>query len=142
MNVSIRCTTEVNVGDIISRSGHSARMVEAIGHLHSYIARSTWTWVGEADGVVACVWGVITPTLLSNRAYIWLITTALAEEHQFLLVRYSRMALDELLEHYDEIHGHCMIGHSQSIRWLRWLGAEFSEPQGQLVPFVIRKKHG
>lgn len=106
------------------------------------IAVSPYLWRGIIDGGLACVWGLIPPTLLSSQAYLWLFTTPLAEQHQFVLVRYSQLMVQEMLKHFDLLVGHGIIGNDRGNRWLRWLGAEFGEPKGKMIPFVIRKKNG
>ena len=105
------------------------------------LAMSAYIWVGLIDGGLACIWGLIPPTLLSNQAYLWLNTADLIKGHQFLLVRHSQLVMEEMLEEYPSICGHAIIGNDKAIRWLKWLGATFSEPQGRGLPFRI-VKHG
>lgn len=104
------------------------------------IAFSSDVWTGYVDGEVACMWGVAPPSLLSTRAYLWLYVTDLVNDHQFVFVRHSQMVIKKLLEEYDLITGHFVIGGPDSKRWLKWLGATFGEPEGNLIPFQIRKK--
>lgn len=103
------------------------------------IERATHLWVGEIGGEFVGMWGVIPPSLLCASAYIWLYHTNAVRGREFLFIRRSRLAMAEALELYPEIHGHTVADNSAAIRWLRWLGAEFGEPQGQLIPFVIRR---
>lgn len=111
--------------------------------LRTCIRLSYVLWEGSVDGELACMWGLIPPTLLSNRAYLWLYTTELIKDHQFLFVRHSQRVMEEMLKEYPIIIGHSSINADRSIRWLRWLGAEFGEPiSNNLVPFIIRKKDG
>jgi hypothetical protein len=98
--------------------------------------------MGVVDGEVACVFGLIPPTLLSDRAYIWLLSTDLVEQHKFLFVRYSQLWMGEMLKTYDAIYGHCMVGNEKAIKWLKWLGADFFGVDGGRLKFVIRRKHG
>jgi hypothetical protein len=97
-------------------------------------------WRGEVDGQLACIWGLIPGSLLSDHAYIWLYTTELVQEHQFIFVRYSQLMIKEMLKEYEFITGNTVAGEDRSIRWLKWLGAEFGMPKGKLIPFVIRRK--
>jgi hypothetical protein len=106
------------------------------------VALSSDVWTGYVDGKVACTWGVVPPSLLSETAYLWLYTTDIIEEHKFAFVRHSQVQIQRLLEVYKTIHGHCVLGSASSIRWLKWLGATFGEPDGKLIPFQIRKKDG
>lgn len=110
--------------------------------MENSVKQSTLCWTGYVDGRLSCVWGLISPTLLSERAYLWLFTTEVMKEHQFLFVRYSQLAMERMLEEYPVIVGHAQLGANRSIRWLRWLGAVFGEPQGQLIPFSIRQRNG
>lgn len=98
-------------------------------------------WTGYIDDRLVCWWGLIPPSLLSNQAYLWMHATDAVKEHQFLFVRHSQRVVERMLERYDTILGHCEIGASDSMRWLRWLGAEFHDPERNVIPFVIRSKH-
>jgi hypothetical protein len=98
-------------------------------------------WVGLIDGELACIWGLVPPSFMSNQAYLWLYTTNLIKEHQFILVRHSQVVMEGILEEYPTIVGHATVGDKKAIRWLKWLGAEFGYPQGTGLPFRI-KRHG
>jgi len=100
---------------------------------------SMYMWAGLIDGRLACLWGLIPPTLLSNQAYLWLYTTDVIKEHSFLLVRHSQLVMEEMLKEYPSICGHAIAGADKSIKWLRWLGAKFGEPQGKGIPFRITR---
>src|SRR5262244_1427415 len=104
------------------------------------VAMSADVWTGLVDGKIACMWGVAPPTLLSNRAYLWLFTTDLVKDHQFLLVRHSQVAMEKILQDYEVVKGHCLVGEARSIRWIKWLGGKFGEPEGLVLPFEIRRQ--
>jgi hypothetical protein len=105
------------------------------------LTMSVVIWAGFIDDVMVCIWGVIPPTLMSNQAYLWLFTTDALKGHEFLLVRHSQLVVKEILDEYPSIVGHAIAGSDKSIRWLRWLGAKFGEPQGMAIPFRI-SRHG
>jgi hypothetical protein len=111
--------------------------VEAFKH---FVLISTMIWAGSVNDQLLCLWGLVPPTMLSDQAYLWLHTTEAAKEHEFVLVRRSQIELKKMLAEFPRIVGHCQIEAEQSIRWLKWLGAAFGEPEGQLIPFVIRRK--
>lgn len=98
--------------------------------------------IGFADGEIVCIWGLAPPTLCSDSAYLWLYTTAALKGHEFLFVRHSQRAIEEMLNTYSAIVGHTAEGAERTHRWLKWLGAEFGYPEKGLIPFTIRKKHG
>ena len=103
---------------------------------------SPFLWRGLVDDKVACMWGLVPPTMLSNTAYLWLITTKHADEHQFLLVRYSQRMIEVMLKEFPTICGHTAVGNTRAIRWLKWLGASFGEMDRGFIRFTIRKKDG
>jgi hypothetical protein len=107
---------------------------------NSFIAASVAVYSGLVNDKVLCLWGLIPPTLLSDQAYLWLYTTPAAEEHQFILVRRGQIEMKKMLEEYPKIVGHCEVGAERSIRWLKWLGAEFGAADGKLIPFLIQRQ--
>lgn len=108
--------------------------------LHECLYRSSVRCVGYVDGNPACVWGLIPRTLLSQQAYLWLLTTDVCAEHKFLLVRYSQLFVEQALKTYTTLTGHVDAGNFSAKRWLKWLGAEFGETDGKKVNFTIRKR--
>ena len=103
---------------------------------------SVVVWIGYQDDQVLCAWGLCPPTFCADSAYLWLWTTQHMTEHVFTFVRHSQRAVAEMLQSYPTIHGHCVIGATKSIRWMRWLGAVFGPPQGKLLPFTIEAPRG
>lgn len=99
------------------------------------INRSPFYWTARVDGELGAIWGAVPPTMLSDTAYLWLLTTAAAKGHEFLLARYSKIWIERLQVLYPNICGHCFDLKAQ--RWLKWLGGTV-EPNGN---FWIRK-HG
>ena len=100
---------------------------------------STIMWAGFIRGKLACIWGVIPPSLMSDQAYLWLNTTEVLKGHEFIFVRHSQRVFEELLEEYPSVVGHVIIGADKAYRWLRWLGAEFGPAQGMVVPYRITR---
>lgn len=104
-------------------------------------------WIGLVDNAVACVWGVALPTILSNRAYLWLWTTEVVKDHPFVFIRRAQIVVQELLEEYEFITGVVDANNPSSrnsIRWLKLIGAKFTRsPNNGMIPFEIRKaQHG
>lgn len=108
--------------------------------MHRSMANSSRVWIGSDDDKILGVWGLIPPTILSDQAYLWLFTTAHMQEHVFTFIRHSQRAVAEMLEQFPLIVGHGIVGADRSLRWLKWLGAEFGEPQGTALPFQIKAK--
>lgn len=104
---------------------------------------STVVWVGLIDNKVACIWGVALPTILSDRAYLWLWSSDVVKDHPFVFVRRAQIVIKELLGEYEYVVGVVDTSDSNahnSVRWLKLLGAKFGEPSdGGLIPFQIRR---
>lgn len=105
--------------------------------LYRAMLSSSLTWIGRVDGVPACMWGLVPASLLSDVAYLWLVTTDLVEEHQFLFVRHSQMEIKKMLAQYRFICGHCDRRKPRTVRWIKWLGGKFDTSHGSLMPFTI-----
>ena len=140
MTVSIQRLTGNDAYDLIFPDYLAKLSITDQITMHQAMVHSSRVWLGYAEGQVQCLWGIVSPTLLSDRAYLWLYTTPHLTHHVFLLVRHSQRVVQEMLKDFPTITGHCEVRATKSIRWLRWLGATFGEPQGRLVPFIIRAK--
>lgn len=128
--------TEVDL-DRLGLAEHDRRPMQAC------LALSEQVFKGTIDGEVACVWGLIPSSFLSGRAYIWLYVKDIVDQHQFVFVRHSQRILEVLLREYPIILGHCHVQDARAIRWIRWLGGVFNEPDGIKVVFqIVRKNNG
>jgi hypothetical protein len=128
-----------DIRGIIMRSP-VADIPEAMDVMNEWMYRSNEIYYGLVNGKVACVWGFIQPTILSDTAYLWLLTTDIVAQHKFLLVRHSQMFIEEALKTWPTIIGNCAIDDTKAIRWIKWLGGEFDRPDGKWLPFSIRKR--
>tara|TARA_R110000868_G_scaffold84149_3_gene237376 strand:+ start:133 stop:552 length:420 start_codon:yes stop_codon:yes gene_type:complete len=93
------------------------------------IAVSTHCFVGMADGKIAVIWGVLTPSITSGVGIVWAMTTKVTDEHPFVFVRHSRIAMEQIRKDYSELVAYVAADYKRSIRWLRWLGFEVSAPR-------------
>jgi len=137
--ITIQKDTPVNV-EIIQRS--AARTLPGGEELLLYLARrSSDVWQGLADGRVGCIWGLIPPTILSETAWLWMVyDPELVEQNKFFLVRNSQRFIEYALTLYPEIVGNVNPGQRMSVKWLKWLGAEFGCVRNGQMDFIIRRK--
>ena len=142
MTVAIERLTKARISQMMSEDIGTGLSAEGLKVFDSFLLRTTTLWAGFTQDKLVCVWGLIPPTLLSDQAYLWLYTTEAISGHEFLFVRHSQLAVAKMLKEHPIIIGHAAVGNTRGIRWLRWLGAKFGEPEGQLIPFVIRGKNG
>lgn len=105
--------------------------------MNEVLFRSVEIRFGYIDGEVACVWGLIPPTLLSNAGYMWLITTEIVAENKFLFIRHSQLWVEAALSRYPVLVGDVIQGHDSARRWIEWLGGVFGVAVLGRVPFTI-----
>lgn len=125
--------------DVVNRSPFADKKW-ADKTLRQQLAKSTVSYVGRITGKIACVWGLIPPTLLSDNAFLWMISTDTVDEHQFSFVRHSQIVIKELLEIYPTIYGMTTIDEERTLRWLKWLGATFSPGPDKEIYFSIKRR--
>jgi hypothetical protein len=85
--------------------------------------RSSVAWAWIVNGEVACMFGIVAPTLLDSVSYPWFLTTPLVETHARQFARACKTLLPELLEAHPRLVGMVDSRHTLSVRWLQWLGA-------------------
>lgn len=134
MSVSIQPTQSSDLISLNSNATLSDRQIEMLDWCRSM---SSEVWAGYIDGELVCLWGLIPPSLISTQAYLWMHSNERVNEHKFLFVRHSQRMVEQMLKRYDVIVGHCVVGARNSIRWVRWLGGVFDEPNGSFMPFRI-----
>lgn len=105
-----------------------------------YMTMSDKSYVGLADGQIVCIWGVLRHSLLSDRGYLWLVVTEKAEEHKFLLIRYSQRIIESLFKSFRVLTGECLVGDWRARKWMTLLGATFGPVEGKTIPFQIEGK--
>lgn len=136
MSVNIQIAKDLNVPALMLQTQYRGSAT-ASAMVVDYLQRSEEAWVGEADGKIACLWGVIPPTMMSTRGYLWLLVTDEVAEHKFLFVRHSQLVVEEMLKKYSALYGYTKVGEWRSKRWLEWLGARFQPREGDAIPFEI-----
>jgi hypothetical protein len=137
--ISITKSSDIPLREVLRRSP-VAEMPGAEAILDQCVLRSREIYYGLVDDEVACVWGLIPPTLLSNTAYLWLLTTDIISENKFLFIRHSQRYIEKALEVWPIIVGDVLASNGPARKWLGWLGAEFSPEINGYLKFVIRKR--
>lgn len=102
-----------------------------------YLSSSTYIWSGSVDGNLCCLLGAISESLICDKAYIWFLHTAQFDRYKFVFARRSRDIIQTLLSQYPVLVGHCVRDSRSARRWVKWLGARFTEETGELIPFEI-----
>jgi hypothetical protein len=134
MNVEVVPATQAHIDLILAccrerereaydKIGHEA----ARDHLTHALALAAEAWTGFVDGQIVCMWGIDRASILCPSAFVWLLTADSIRQHPFVFVRHSQIRLAELRKRYHYIHGVVDASNTVSVKWLRWLGFQFSD---------------
>jgi hypothetical protein len=92
------------------------------------IDHSEHSWTALIDGKPEAIFGVGILNVIGGVGAPWLLATDEVERNRRVFVRLSISFRNELLERYPVLRNFVDVRNTASIRWLRWMGAEFSEP--------------
>lgn len=138
-DVEVRIATEEDVEFLFPRlSAPDLAEVSAFGDPLSLLwdsyARSRPPRTGLINDERCCMFGVTPVTALSSFGVPWLLGTDLLARYPVTFLRYSRPYFEEMQATYRVLTNFVHDENVRSIRWLRWLGFEFSDypaPIGQ-----------
>lgn len=140
MNVAIDTINRDDVKELIAQSEHIVMSKAERLSLDACVFISQYVYVGSVGGKVACMWGLVSPTLLSDQAYLWLYTSPLVENHKFLFIRHSQRWIEGALKEYNTIVGHVVKDNKKAIQWIKWLGGELIGKDEVRHHFRIRRR--
>lgn len=139
--IAIVKNCDCDIHEVISRAKFAGNVEDAERYLFRWLNMSEPSWLGIHDSDIACIWGLVPSSVISDRAYLWLLTTDVVDEHKFVFIRHSQLIIEETLKEYSMIVGHVANGNERAKRWLKWLGAKLSLPNKDgFIPFEIRRK--
>lgn len=101
------------------------------------IEQSLYCFTGFVGNELACIYGLRASSLLSEEAYLWLITTDAVDRYPFTFVRHSQIVIQDLKNMFPKITGVVEADYKRSIKWLRWLGAKIG-PAKDIHGFRLR----
>src|ERR1035437_2663597 len=93
----------------------------------------------EKDGVPIAMFGLMPKeSIVDTSVYLWLLTTDRIHEIGRIFVRNSKQWINKMLEGYSSLEGCVDCRNVESINWLTFIGAQWSEPEAfgvDQVPF-------
>ena len=137
MRVEINQVTTVDYDEVIPIS-EASDDPRARGVLKEWIRHSPLVWEGRINGEVACVFGLIPKSIFDDEAYIWLLTTTVAQQHPFVFLRHSQIMMRRLFKLYNVIYGHVLPSNKNGVKWLKWLGMKVRGQRSGMIEFEIR----
>ncbi len=92
------------------------------------LRKSSAAWTAIVDGQPEVMFGVGDINILAGVGAPWLLGTDAVEKHYIQFLRKSVSFRDQLLARYSVLRNFVDARNKASIRWLKWLGFQFSEP--------------
>ncbi len=89
--------------------------------------QSQEAYLGFAKGQVVCIFGV-SKNYYANLGYpAWFLATDIVWQFKKEFLHYTKLMVKKWLEQYGCLHNYVLQENVQSIRWLKWLGANFAD---------------
>ena len=85
---------------------------------------SIYKYTCKVKGVPVCMFGLNPDSLLGDKAKIWMLATDELKTIQRRFARHSKEVVREYLEDYPLLYNYIDVRNTESIKWLKWLGAK------------------
>lgn len=86
-------------------------------------------WTGLIDGVPVCMFGAVQLSRDGRAGRPWMIGTDLLDKHQKVFLRRCAAQVETMQMCFDSLENVVDVRNERAIKWLRWLGFSFSEPE-------------
>lgn len=113
---------EVDVRECFRSTGRGPTAALWDGLLYSDIS-----FVGEHEGEVFAMGGVMAKSVIDPGGIVWLLGTDRLEDVWYAFAKESRRIIDILLEEYGSLENLVDVTNTKTIRWLKWLGFSCDE---------------
>ena len=102
------------------------RLREAVDTSLNY-AYISFVAKGE-DNTTLCIFGLSSLVHSEYGRAVWFLGTKEMDNYSREFVYYSKIIINEMLKEHDRLYNYISVYNDKSIRWLKRLGASFSEP--------------
>ena len=106
------------------------------------IRKSSQSYVGLLNGEAVVLWGVEARTILSDTAFMWMVTTPVVEAHPIPFVRRAAVFIRSVLAEHGQVEGTVVTSNTIAVKWVTWLGAELEEVAPGVLVFRLRQVRG
>lgn len=98
--------------------------MESLQHL---LERSRKASAGYVDGRLVCVYGVISPTILSVEGHPWLAATDAVNDPKVrrVFLMSGKSELQRVSSGFSRLWNFVLAENKIAVRWLKWMGFEF-----------------
>jgi len=110
-----------DIDELMALVGNVANVVKESVRLSNY------KWSVYANNEFVCIFGIGSPTLLSDTGIVWMLGTDLLEKHKGSFIRHSREYIEAMLDVYPYLTNFVDARNKRTIRWLKFMGFTFKE---------------
>lgn len=139
MGARAECVVGSAFSSLISQAVRETLTDSEMIIMENAMIKSVDVWM-VSDGQMLGITGIAPDTLLAREAFIWNYTNPFNRRISAGAIRTTKMVVEHFLTRYDLLVGYCELSNAKSQRWVKWLGADFGQPNGQLIPFTIEAK--
>lgn len=109
------------------------------------VKASNKVWTFCYGGIPLCVFGIVPDSC--GGSGIWELGVDAIRQHKKAFLQKSRQVIDGFLKDYSYLTNVVCMENYESVRWLKWLGAEFQEETAMLMGkpfsrFYIERSEG
>ncbi|NJL06859.1 MAG: DUF2833 domain-containing protein [Methylacidiphilales bacterium] len=126
-----------DVAEVRAASGLSPRRA-----LAASLSKSGACFTALVNGRPEVMFGVGDANVLAGIGVVWLLGTDAVDRHYRMFLRLSLEWKPKLLSRHSVLANFVSEDNAVSLRWLRWLGAEFGDPIKRrgthFIPFELR----
>ena len=90
---------------------------------------STFARTGFVGDAAVCMFGVVRSSYLGGAGRPWMVGTDLLDRYDKIFLRRCRGEVAEMFKHFERLENYVDQRNTKAIKWLRWLGFSFGEPQ-------------
>ncbi len=101
---------------------------DLIEALDSSLVREDVSFVVRDGSRVLCIFGLSAEVHPQHGRGIWLLGTEALEGYKKEFLYHSRLIVDSWVKNFGQLYNMVDVRNKKAIRWLTWLGAEFSVP--------------
>lgn len=88
---------------------------------------SQFSTIAVVNNTPCAVFGLSTPSVLSDNGCPWLLGANSMLKHKKLILQYSKVIVLDMMNKYNYLYNYVHEDNLANIRWLKWLGFEIDD---------------
>lgn len=97
--------------------------------LEHCVKSSAKCWCCLYGDKVLAAFGVIPTNPMEREGIVWMLASRYTAEHKVYTGRWSKRGIQALLKEWDFLYNYVDKGNDETIKWLKWIGAEIYPPR-------------